>query len=89
MRGWTIEQTAEREEEAILAQIQKEAEEAEKKLAEEIGLVEPAPIVLEVDNDVEELMRGDEEDECEIPSDEDLTMEEALEQMEECTEKVP
>ena len=91
LRGWTIEQTTEMElaleEEERLAQIQKEADDAEKKLAEEAGLVEPIPI-LEVDEDVEELMKGDEDDEC-APCDEDLTMEEALEKMEECTEKVP
>jgi hypothetical protein len=91
LRGWTIEQTTEMElaleEEERLAQIQKEADDAEKKLAEEAGLVEPIPI-LEVDEDVEELMRGDEDEEC-TSSDEDLTMEEALEKMEECTEKVP
>ena len=93
MRGWTIEQTAEREEAARIAQAIKEQEEAEKKLAEDIGLIEPSPI-LEFDEDVEELMRDDTlvTDECDNLIDldlEDLTMEEALEKIEECTEKVP
>ncbi len=87
MRGWTIEQTLEREEAARIAQAQKEAEEAEKRLAEEAGLVEPAP-PLEIDEDIEVLMSGDGE-ECDMKSDENLTMEEALERIEECTEKVP
>lgn len=93
MRGWTIEQTAEREEVARIAQLLKEEEESEKKLAEEIGLVQPAPIeIIEIDEDVEELMRGDSvSEECDLEDVdlEDLTMEEALEKIEECTEKVP
>ena len=87
LRGWTVEQTAERELEAKLEQERMEQEEAEKKLAEEVGLVEPAPL-LEIDEDLEVIMRIEEDEEC-AHSDEDLTMEEALEKMEECTEKVP
>ena len=34
-------------------------------------------------------MRIDDDEECNMSCDEDLTMEEALEKMEECTEKVP
>jgi hypothetical protein len=86
MRGWTVEQTEEREEEARIAQLEREAEEAEKKLAEEAGLVEPAPI-LEIIEDDEMAIRDDVDDECD--TDEALTMEEALEKMETCTEKVP
>ncbi len=90
LRGWTVEQTAEREEQARLEQERVEKEEAEKKLAEEAGLVEPAPPMVEIDEDLEELMRlEDDVEECGIINDEDLTMEEALEKMEECTEKVP
>mmetsp|Transcript_8105 Transcript_8105/g.12206 ORF Transcript_8105/g.12206 Transcript_8105/m.12206 type:complete len:628 (-) Transcript_8105:2024-3907(-) len=87
MRGWTIEQTLQREEDARIAQALKEAEEAEKRLAEEAGLVEPV-LPLEIDENIEVLMRGDSDDEECVP-DENLTMEEALERMEECTEKVP
>lgn len=91
LRGWTIEQTIERElakeEAARIALEQKEAEEAEKKLAEEAGLIIPTPL-LEIDEDVEALMMGDDDEECEN-SDNNLSMEEALVKMEECTEKVP
>ncbi len=100
LRGWTLEQTLEREktaeEAAILAQALKEKEEKEKKLAEEVGLIEPSieplqmsvPIIeVDEDEDIEALMRGDGE-ECN-QDDQALTMEEALEKMEECTEKVP
>jgi hypothetical protein len=87
LRGWTIEQTIEREEAARVAQALKEAEEAEMRLAEEIGLVEPTPLI-EIDEDIEILMRA-EDDDGECDPDQSLTMEEALEIMDECTEKVP
>lgn len=87
LRGFTIEETEKREEEALL----KEARflEAEQKKANE---AEPSPLILEpeTDSDVDEFLglKGDDEDICK-QSDEGLTMQEALEKMEECTEKVP
>ena len=87
LRGWTIEQTTEREEAARVDQALKDAEEAEMRLAEEVGLVEPTPLI-EIDEDIEILMRA-EDDDGECDPDQSLTMEEALEIMDECTEKVP
>jgi hypothetical protein len=87
LRGFTIEETEKREEEALL----KEARflEAEQKKLNE---TEPPPLILEpeTDSDVDEFLglNGDDEDICK-QSDEGLTMQEALEKMEECTEKVP
>mmetsp|Transcript_7942 Transcript_7942/g.9117 ORF Transcript_7942/g.9117 Transcript_7942/m.9117 type:complete len:629 (+) Transcript_7942:41-1927(+) len=98
LRGWTIEQTTERIQEEMIVNTKKEAEEAERirveeterKLAEEATLVKPPTFLeIEITEDVEELMRGDDDDVCRTLDDENLTMEEALEKMEECTEKVP
>jgi len=98
LRGWTIEQTTERKQEEMIVNTKKEAEEAERirveeterKLAEEATLVKPPTFLeIEITEDVEELMRGDDDDVCLTLDDENLTMEEALEKMEECTEKVP
>ena len=98
-RGWTVEETMQREEESMIEAANREIERAEmlaaQTAAEEVDLIstpipEPEPLEVEIDEDLEALMRGDEEvdDECEVDN-ENLTMAEALEIIEECTEKVP
>lgn len=88
LRGFTIEETEKREEEALLKEARLLEEEEEEKQNED----EPQPLILEPDSDsdVEEFLglKEDVEDICK-QSDEGLTMQEALEKMEECTEKVP
>lgn len=99
-RGWTVEETMQREEEAMIEAANREIEEVERQAAqvaaEEVGLIpvpppEPEPLEIEVDEDIEALLLGDEvvdEEICDL-DDENLTMAEALEKIEECTEKVP
>ena len=97
LRGWTAEETDEREENALkLEQANREAEEAAQQLIllkqeESLSQTEILPLeVIEIDEGLEEIMMGDvDEEECEIQNEDNMTMEEALEQMEECTEKVP
>jgi hypothetical protein len=88
LRGFTIEETEKREEEALL----KEARMLEEENEEKQNQAEPLPLILEPDSDsdVEEFLglKEDDEDICK-QSDEGLTMQQALEKMEECTEKVP
>lgn len=86
LRGFTIEETEKREEEVLLE---------EARLLESLDKNDEnvdTPLILEVDadSDIDSLLgiKGDDEDVCR-QSDEGLTMQEALEKMEECTEKVP
>ncbi len=105
LRGWTTEETDEKEELARLEEARK-AEEAEKLKQQKLtqqqqqqeGVTGPGELPLlefvEVDEGLEEIMMGEQEtsltgEECGIQDQEHMTMEEALEQMEECTEKVP
>mmetsp|Transcript_308 Transcript_308/g.508 ORF Transcript_308/g.508 Transcript_308/m.508 type:complete len:669 (+) Transcript_308:81-2087(+) len=97
LRGWTVEETDEREENA---RIERERMELEAGAAWQATMNDDQAMlplferkILEVDEDVEEIMTkgGDGQvlDECQSVTQENMTMEEALEQMEECTEKVP
>ena len=102
LRGWTVEETDEREEMERIELEKREAEEAERLiLLEEESLPLPPQIpvlVVELDEGLEEIMMSedgadvladDDDDDLCTTSQDDMTMEEALEQMEACTEKVP
>jgi len=94
LRGFTVEETDEREEVARIEREKKEEEEAERRRKEEE--VQPVPaaapiLVIELDEGLEDIMNGEmeEDEECTTSMQDNMTMEEALEQMDECTEKVP
>jgi hypothetical protein len=95
LRGFTIEETNDREELARIERERQEIEEAERrKIEPEIEPEAAPPLIVEMDFDegLEDIMKGDdieEADECQTATQENMTMEEALEQMEGCTEKVP
>jgi hypothetical protein len=100
LRGWTAEETDEREEKA---RMELEREMLEQNAAEWRAISSddqaiPAFLerkILEIDDDDNDNVGGninaDEQimDECQNVTQENMTMEEALEQMQECTEKVP
>lgn len=99
-RGFTVDEARQREEEAMIIAAHRDILAAEKQAAqtaaEEVDLIptpipEPEPLEVEIDEDIEALLFGEEEDDddvCDV-DDENLTMAEALEKIEECTEKVP
>jgi hypothetical protein len=97
LRGWTAEEADEMEEMERIEQARKEAEESEKlnqqlnQQEEILHVPETPPVeiqIIELDKGLEEIMMGAEE-ECNLQIQENMTMEEALEQMDECSEKVP
>ena len=93
LRGFTIDETNEREELARNERERIEEEEAERRRME-AEIIPPLLLeIVEVDEGLADIMKGDEEDdcndECQTSTQENMTMEEALEQMEGCTEKVP
>jgi len=90
LRGWTVEETYDREEEERLRLAQLEVEQA----AAAMEKIEETPPPLIVEPEVEDTedidLDMDDIDTCDVEGlDENLTMEEALEKMDECTEKVP
>jgi hypothetical protein len=94
LRGWTVDETDEREEKARMEREMMERDVAAWGANSDDQAI-PAILerkILEMDNDdLEEIMKVDEQvmDECQSVTQENMTMEEALEQMQECTEKVP
>eukprot|EP00553_Chaetoceros_curvisetus_P004892 CAMPEP_0204628028 /NCGR_PEP_ID=MMETSP0717-20131115/14794_1 /ASSEMBLY_ACC=CAM_ASM_000666 /TAXON_ID=230516 /ORGANISM="Chaetoceros curvisetus" /LENGTH=171 /DNA_ID=CAMNT_0051644469 /DNA_START=8 /DNA_END=523 /DNA_ORIENTATION=- len=101
LRGWTVEETFQKEEEESMRLIQEEAERAAAAaLAKEQESIEAPEVIMAsssssiMETEFEETSPVDDdelidEELCSVDEDEDLTMEEALEKMDECTEKVP
>jgi len=94
LRGFTVDETDEREETSRIQRERMEEEEAERRRKEEE--VKPVPaaapkLLIEIDEGLEDIMNGEieEDEECQSSLQDNMTMEEALEQMDECTEKVP
>jgi len=103
LRGWSVEESDQREEKARLEKLQEEAEAAQKKAEEESNKPKTAEKIKVIPSQMPEMLAvpeiaddelvvmngdlGDEDDYCDPGA--ELSMAEALEKIEACSEKVP